>query len=100
MLPNGSDRVTTAPQQAVQTDKIIEDEGVKALLAVSCSRMAVPVACQRAGAVCVRVGWGRLLGGGALPGRPAMCQPDCFAQTSLKSKKKKKAGKEGTPTVV
>lgn len=53
LLPNGSDRVTTAMQQAVQTDKSIEDEGVKALLA-----------------------------------------------TSLKSKKKKKAGKEGTPTVV
>jgi hypothetical protein len=29
-----------------------------------------------------------------------MRQPACFAQTSLKSKKKKKSGKEGTPTVV
>lgn len=35
LMPNGSDRVTTAPHQAVQSDKSIEDEDVKALLATS-----------------------------------------------------------------
>ena len=79
LLPNGSDRVTTAPQQAVQTDKIIEDEGVKALLAVRRSCTAVPAACLGAGAVC-RGGVGVR---GALHGRWSLARVACDAPTRL-----------------
>ena len=37
LMPSGSDRITSAPLQPLQSDKALEDEEIKALLATRCA---------------------------------------------------------------
>jgi hypothetical protein len=37
LMPSGSDRITSAPLQPLQSDKALEDEDIKALLATRCA---------------------------------------------------------------
>ena len=114
LMPSGSDRITSAPLQPLQSDKSLEDEEVKALLATRWVLAASRGSSRRRqqAAAAAAAGGGSSQAGARTAAHPVSCavqltQLRCVcacpwvavcAACSLKTKKKKKkAGKEGTP---
>lgn len=108
LMPSGSDRITSAPLQPLQSDKSCDDEEVKGLLSQRCAERSLGGA---GAALSALVGGMQGRGGGqraadpraaSLPRNPAFnparpCPCPCPWCSLKNKKKKKKGGKEGTP---